>query len=94
MVDIRELSESLQSIIAENDAMKKEIELYKNQLLIILVNNGGRFKDLDYRDLNDVDWTDITLSIGNTTCSVFNKTTGKIIHNWAYVPEIGIDNGY
>lgn len=85
-MNIQQFSDELQRLIQTNENQKAEIQLYKDQLLIIVTTFGGRMKDLNYDDLLKVNWDKIRFGIGHTSCSVTNTQTDKLIKKWDDVP--------
>jgi hypothetical protein len=84
--EVAELAQTINRICDKNTILAGNVDLFKNQLLIILVNNGGFFKDLHYVDLTKVDFDKITLHIGNTSCRVVRSDTQSIITKWDELP--------
>lgn len=85
MKELKEFSEQLQSLIKQNDDLKFELELYKKQLLIILVNNDGLLKNLYYEDISDVDLSQICFMVGYNRCGATYK--GTHLSDWVLVPR-------
>ena len=76
----------IQKTVDEYKNLKRINDFYRKQLLVIAVNNGGKIKDLDYKDLNEIDFNRITIGIGFDSLSVTNTTSGKLLKNWDDVP--------
>ena len=90
-MNIKEFSEELQKLIKNNEFLQQVNMLYKQQLLVILLNTEGklqegRLKDLDYDDLSKIDWDNITINIGHTSCSAIKIDTKEYIKSWQDVP--------
>lgn len=86
MDNIKNFSKELEAIIQKNERLERANEMYKQQLLVIAINNGGRLKHLDYDDLNKIDMTKISIGVGFTSLSVSNTETNKILKSWDEVP--------
>lgn len=83
---INEFLNELNSLIEENKKLREKVELYFKQLVIIGVNNEGKLKDLYYEDLNEIDFSKITVGIGYETISVCD-TKGNLITNYKDLPK-------
>lgn len=83
-------------ITTEKEALQKEIEslkqrndMLKKQLAIIILNNSdGRMRDLYMPDdLDKVDWRDLDIAVGYSSCSVVRgRFFPTVISSFSHLP--------
>jgi|694.fasta_scaffold50822_2 hypothetical protein len=91
---INEFAQELNQLIEENKKLKQQLEFYKLQLIVILINNGGRIKNLDYPDLMNIDLDKISIFTGMDSCALgictlYHKLSRekKPIKSWENLPK-------
>jgi len=81
---IKELIEELSEIIAENKSLKFQNELYKNQLIIVAMNEHN--ENLEFIDLNLLDLDAVKVSIGNNAFHVLDNKN-NFIKSFEEIPK-------
>ena len=90
--DFLELAEEIKRLQSQNTGLLQMAELYKKQLVLVGVSNGGRMTDIPCEDLTLIDWDKVSISIGCVSFSVFDETTRAFIKSYAELPLLKIDN--
>ncbi len=87
-MNIQEFANQLNELIEDNKKLSERLDLYKRQLLVILINNEGKIKNLDYPDLTNIDLDKITIGIGMDSCSLYTKKEGVLLKSWKQLSKI------
>ncbi len=85
---IKEFSDHLQYIIEENESLKISNDLYRDQLAIILVNNKGVIENMPFNELNKINWDMVSIGIGLSSVTFYNKISGMRIYTWEDFPKL------
>jgi hypothetical protein len=87
-MSIKDFAEELNTLIENNKKKDKQLELYKLQLIVILLNSNGKIKDLDYPDLTNIDLDKIRIGVGMSSCSLYLNIEGEkpLITSWEELP--------
>jgi hypothetical protein len=87
-MNIKDFAKELNELIEENKKLKETLELYKLQLIVLLINNEGKIKDLDYPNLTNIDLDKIIIGVGMESCSLYPRINGEkmLIKSWEDLP--------
>jgi len=86
MNNLIEIASEINKLIGENHELKRLNDLYKQQLIIVALNNKEK-KEYEYEHLGIYDLNMVDIAIGFSGISLMNKENNKTIKSWEELPK-------
>ena len=86
MENLITIAGEINKLIGENFELKRLNDLYRQQLIIIALNNKEK-KEYEYEHLGIYDLNMVDIAVGFSGISLMNKETNKTIKSWGELPK-------
>ena len=86
MENLITIAGEINELIGENFELKRLNDLYRQQLIIIALNNKEK-KEYEYEHLGIYDLNMVDIAVGFSGISLMNKENNKTIKSWEELPK-------